>query len=164
MTSDVFARPVEEEALFNPAFLSLMLRESAKQHADRSGGRGLPILLPYLVIPLALHRPTRDSLPANVRAQMGEWVRMHPAELTDLGVRAFRMRPLVSIAVCFGLRYGVLRGESERLVAGAVRRRPRHMLQTDEVTACVEAAGFLGRWFAQQGDPLTILAVWGLRS
>ena len=40
-------RPVEEMALFNPAFLALMARRAAEDHERRSGGRPLPdALLP----------------------------------------------------------------------------------------------------------------------
>lgn len=164
MSTATIARPVEEEALFNPAFMSLLLREGAKQHGDRSGGDGLPVSLAYLIVPLALHRRTRESLPSNVRTQMGEWVRAHPAVLTDLASRARSLRPLVSAGVCFGLRYGVLHGERGVLDAGTVKRRPRNMPQSADVAACLASAGFLGRWFAQQADPATTLAVWGLRA
>jgi hypothetical protein len=37
------------------------------------------------------------------------------------------------------------------------------MARTAEVDECVEKAGFLGRWFSEQPDPITTLALWGLR-
>jgi hypothetical protein len=78
MSTTAAPRPFEEEALFNPAFLSLLLRESAAQYSARSGGRDLPTVLAYLIAPVALHGPTREVLPTHVTAQMGEWVRAHP--------------------------------------------------------------------------------------
>lgn len=70
-TAAVDTRPFEEEALFNPAFLALVVRDAAAEHMKRSEGQGLPTMLAYLMTPLALHGPTRRSLPNNVRAQMG---------------------------------------------------------------------------------------------
>jgi hypothetical protein len=157
-------RPFEEEALFNPAFLSLLLRESATQFSERSGGRDLPAVLAYLIAPVALHGPTRQALPTHVNAQMGEWVRAHPGVLVDLPNRARSLRPLVSIAVCFGLRHGVLGGGDGVLGAGTVKRRPRGMARSADVDNCFSRAGFLGRWFSEQTDATTTLAIWGLRA
>jgi hypothetical protein len=157
-------RPFEEEALFNPAFLSLLLRESATQFSKRSGGRSLPVVLAYLIAPVALHGPTRQVLPTHVNAQMGEWVRAHPGVLVDLPNRARSLRPLVSIAACFGLRHGVLDGEEGVLRAGTVKQRPRSMAKSADVDDCFSRAGFLGRWFSEQTDATTTLAIWGLRA
>jgi hypothetical protein len=163
MSTLVIARPFEEEALFNPAFISVLLRESAKHHEGRSRGRALPVILAYLAAPLALHRPTRQVLPTNVAAQMGEWVHAHPAVLVDLADRARSLRPLVSAGATFGLRHGVLRGEAGGLRAGSIKRRRRGMPRSKDVDDCMARAGFLGRWFAGQRDGTTTLAMWGLR-
>jgi hypothetical protein len=164
MTTSIVARPFEEEALFNAAFVSLLLREAAKHHDERSRGLALPVILAYLVAPLALHRPTRQVLPTYVTAQMGEWVRAHPAILVDLADRARSLRPLVSAGACFGLRYGVLQSDDSALRAGSLKRRPRGMPQSADVADCMARAGFLGRWFADQADVTTTLAIWGLRA
>jgi hypothetical protein len=161
--STIVARPFEEEALFNAAFVSVLLSEAAKQYDEKSGRHAMPVILPYLVAPLALHRPTREKLPARVTAQMGEWVRAHPELLVDLGDRARSLRPLVSAGVCFGLRHGVLQTADGGLRAGHMQRRPHRMARSADVDSCVARAGFLGRWFAQQGDAVTTLAMWGLR-
>jgi hypothetical protein len=157
-------RPFEEEALFNPAFLSLLLRESATQFGERSAGKELPAVLAYLIAPVALHGPTRRVLPTHVNAQMGEWVRAHPSVLVDLPNRARSLSPLVSIAVCFALRHGVLGGGEGLLRAGTVKRRPRGMARSADVDDCLSRAGFLGRWFSEQADATTTLAIWGLRA
>lgn len=157
------ARPVEEEALFNPAFISLLVFEASRQYYDRSGKRPMPVLLPYLIAPLALHRPTRDHLPNRITAQMGEWVRAHPELLVDLAERARSLRPVVSEGICFGLQHGVLQNLDGNIRIGLLRRRPRRMERSSDVDNCTTSAGFLGRWFAYQGDAVTILATWGLR-
>lgn len=156
-------RPVEEQALFNPAFLALVIRRAAEEHEDRGGGRLLPVTLAYLVAPLALHGPTRRQLPTHVTTQMGEWIRNHPDASAGLDVRARALRPLVSAGLAMGLRHGLVVGEDGALRALAVRRRPRGMARSAEVDACIGKAGFVGRWFAEQPDALTVLALWGLR-
>ena len=118
--STIVARPFEEEALFNAAFVSVLLSEAAKQYDEKSGRHAMPVILPYLVAPLALHRPTREKLPARVTAQMGEWVRAHPELLVDLGDRARSLRPLVSAGVCFGLTAAFMKEMTGTLSKGLV--------------------------------------------
>jgi hypothetical protein len=156
-------RPVEEQALFNPAFLAVMVRRAAEEHAHRGGGRLLPVVLAYLAAPLALHGPTRRQLPTHVTTQMGEWITSHPEASAGLGVRALALRPLVSAGLTMGLRHRLVVGEDGGLRALAARRRPRGMARSAEVDACIDKVGFLGRWFAEQPDALTVLALWGLR-
>lgn len=156
-------RPVEELALFNAAFLALLARRAADEHVRRSGGRPLPTVLAYLALPLALHGPTRRTLPSNVTAQMGEWIRSHPEAAAGLGGRARALRPLVSAGLRLGLAHGLLTADAGTVRANALRRRPRGMARSVEVDECVDKAGFLGRWFSEQPDPVTALALWGLR-
>jgi Family of unknown function (DUF6521) len=155
--------PVEELALFNPAFLALMLRRAAEEHETRSHGRAMPTVLSYLITPLALHGPTRRSLPVTVRSQMGEWIRSHPEASLGLGDRARALRPFVSDGLRLGLQYGLVSADGSCMRASPLRRRPRGMARTEEVDECIEKAGFLGRWFSEQPDPITTLALWGLR-
>jgi hypothetical protein len=156
-------RPVEELALFNPAFLTLLVRQAADDYARRSNGRGFPTMLAYLAVPLALHGPTRRQLPSNVTAQMGEWIRAHPEAAAGLGVRVQAMRSLVSGGLRLGLAYGLLSADAGTLRANALPRRPRGMPRTAEVDECINKAGFLGRWLSGQPDPVTTLALWGLQ-
>jgi hypothetical protein len=159
----VEAQPVEEIALFNPAFLALLTRRAAGDHEGRSGGRPLPIVLCYLAIPLALHGPTRRTLPSNVTAQMGEWIRSHPEAIVGLDRRARALRPMVSAGLRLGLTHGLLLSDETGLKAADLRRRPRGMPRSVEVDECIDKAGFLGRWFSEQPDPFTTLALWGLQ-
>lgn len=156
-------RPVEELALFNAAFLALLVRRAAEEHERRSGGRPLPTMLAYLALPLALHGPTRRQLPNNVTAQMGEWIRAHPDAAAGLADRARALLPLVSSGLRLGLAHRLLIAETGTVRASAMARRPRGMARSTEVEECIDKAGFLGRWFSEQPDPVTTLALWGLR-
>jgi len=44
--STIVARPFEEEALFNAAFVSVLLSEAAKQYDEKSGRHAMPVILP----------------------------------------------------------------------------------------------------------------------
>lgn len=161
---DVGTQPFEEEALFNPALLALVVRGAAAEYGQRSGGRGLPTALAYVIAPLTLHGPTRRTLPSSVAAQMGEWIRAHPEAMLGLADRARALRPLVSAGIRLGLVHGLLNGQDGTLEANPLPRRPRNMARSQEVDACFVKAGFLGRWFAEQPNATTTMALWGLRA
>jgi hypothetical protein len=98
-----------------------------------------------------------------VTAQMGEWIRGHPEAAAGLAERARAMRPLVSSGIRLGLAHGLLTADARSIRARALPRRPRGMARSAEVDECIDKAGFLGRWFSEQPDPVTTLALWGLR-
>jgi hypothetical protein len=154
----------EEVALFNPAFLSRLLLATCNGWKS-SEGQGMGVPIAFLAVPLALHRPTRDDLPRNAATQMQKWIRENPQHLAQFDKRVVSLRPFVGIALRYGLRHGVLVSDSGHLRPGVVKRRPRGFaeLETDDVTSCLVASAFLGRWFARQPDTATSLAMWGLR-
>jgi len=154
----------EEIALFNPAFLSVLTYDATSDF-QKSASNPLPVVLPYLILPLALHRPTREDLPSTVAAQMQNWIQEHPRHLVDLDRRVVGLKPFVSASLRLALTHGVLTTERGRLMTGRLARRRRGAPETesDEVAACRRTARFCGRWFARQPDVGTLLALWGLR-
>jgi hypothetical protein len=154
----------EEVALFNPAFLARILREAAGDY-EKESSEDIPLPLTFLLVPLVLHKATRDDLPTLASSQMQTWIREHPRHLAQLGTRVIGMRSFVGLAIRFGLHHGVLTSEDGRIGAGSVKRRPRGYNEDEsvEVLMCMRAARFVGRWFGRQPDAATLLAIWGLR-
>jgi|SRR5665213_595889 len=164
MTSLLESASPEEIALFNPAFLARVIRDSAGDYEGESG-QGMPVALPFLVVPIVLHLPTRVELPGSASSQMQTWIREHPQNMSHLGSHVISLRGFVGFAIRFGLIHGVLRSQDGRLSAGPVKRRPPHFndLESSEVRDCLRASRLVGRWFGRQPDPATLLAFWGLR-
>lgn len=154
----------EEIALFNPAFVARLLHAVVNEY-EAAATRDMPVPLAFLAIPLVLHKPTRDDLPAHASSQMQTWIREHPRHLVELDGRVHRMRSFIGLAVRFGVQHGVLTSAAGGIGVGTVKRRPRgHAeLESAEVGGCLRAASFLGRWFARQPDTATLLALWGLQ-
>lgn len=157
-------RSSDERALFNPAFLSSLLHATVSEHENASG-RGMPVHLPFLIIPLSLHRPTRSDLPTKAAAQMQKWIRENPRHIAGLDKRVVSLRPFVGSGIRLAALHGVIRVHGAVLGAGSLRRRPAGYTsqETDDVRDCHKAALFLGRWFARQPDSATLLAMWGLQ-
>jgi hypothetical protein len=154
----------EELALFNPAFLARLLHGVTTDY-ENAAHVGMPASLAFLLLPLVLHKPTREDLPSLASAQMQKWIREHPQHMAGLDVRVQAMRTFVGLAIRFGLRHALLVSSEGRISAGSVKRRPAGFrdLESAEVHDCLRVSKLLGRWFARQPDAPTLLAFWGLR-
>jgi hypothetical protein len=157
-------RAPEEVALFNAAFIALLVREAAQGHAEQQrDSLGLPLVLAYLIVPLALHKPTRDVLPRTVASQMHEWVQNAPLVRVGLADRVRALRPLVGSAVAYGVGTGVVTADAGRLSARRRKTKPTGLWFSQDFEECFKTARFLGRWFERQSDVATALAIWGLK-
>ena len=164
MTSILDVGSSEEIALFNPAFLARVLHDAVIDY-EKDARQNMPVPLAFLLVPLVLHKPTRDDLPTLASSPSQTWIREPPRHLAQLGTRVVGMRSFVGLAIRFGLHHGVLTSEHGRIGAGSVKRRPRGYNESEsvEVQKCLQAARFLGHWFARQPDAATLLALWGWR-
>lgn len=153
----------EATALFNAAFCAVALNRACAAYSAKADV-SMPLTFAYLILPSALHRLTRESLPGTSAASMVNWLRDNPLVLVDLPERIRAFRNLTSQAIVYGLGRTVLTTEAGALRAGSLRRRPRTLRPTDDWESCLRAADFLGKWIAGTGnDEATTLAQWGLR-
>lgn len=152
----------ETSTLFNPAFCALLLNKACAAYETKAG-TAMPVTFAFLILPSALHKPTRDALPGSTAASMWSWIRSHPVILMDFASRAQAFRPFTGAAISYGLRHAALTSSPGSISVGHLGRRPRTLHPTTDWTDCVKAAGFLGRWFGgSDSDEATTLAYWGV--
>jgi ABC-3C biological conflict system middle component len=153
----------EASTLFNRAFCAVVLNRACASFV-RKAESPLPLTYAYIILPNALHKPTRDSLPLTTAASMWSWLRDNPRVLIALADRVQQFKGMTSAAITYGLLHSALASSSGGLLDVRLRRRPRTLYPTNDWNICVKAAEFLGRWFATFGaDEATTLARWGLR-
>ena len=153
----------EASALFNPAFCAVLLHRACAAFSSQAGAP-MPLTFAYLILPSALHLPTREALPKTSAASMATWLREHPLVLSELPARVRAFRDFTSQAIIYGLSRHVLVATDGRLSALSLQRRPRTLRPTQDWEACMRASEFLGRWIGGSGsDEPTTLAQWGLR-
>ena len=164
------SRSAEEARLFNPAFCSELMGNTVCEyhrtvHArHRPEQRALSLVTAFIVLPLILHRPTREVLPRRANTVFAGWVANHGPLLVELPERALRMRPVSREALMFGVQHQLLSLEANGLVPGLkpVRRTARFAVSTEEVIAVRRAAALIGRWFARQGSQIAVLRGMGV--
>lgn len=156
-------RPAEEARILNPAFCGELIGRSVWEY-HRTRQAVFNMVTAFLILPLTLHRPTREVLPGRANTAFAGWVADHSALLAELPERAKRLRPVSREALLFAVAHQFLAFENGGLVPGAkpIRQSARIAVSTDEVDAARSAASLLGRWFAGQGTHTSILQGMGI--
>jgi hypothetical protein len=156
-------RPSEEARNLNPAFCAeLISRAVGELHRNRQ--TPLSIAVAFLVLPLTLHKPTRDALPGRASAAFATWIAENGPLLAELPGRVNRLRPISGEALLFAIRYRLLAIHDGGLVPGStpVRLTSSPRPSTDDVGETRATAGLLGRWFAGQATEGSILQGFGV--
>ncbi|MFC6028801.1 MULTISPECIES: three component ABC system middle component [Methylobacterium] len=159
-------RAVEEANLFNPAFCATLLTKAVVDFGKKSGGRPMPFALAFLVLPITMHRATRQALPGSTITSMLPWLQEHREQLVDFPGRVKRLKPFSQEAIMFAIANGALAvEEGGGLVAGKNKvstTEKKTEFFTAEARECVDRAGFLGRWLSTAGASVTIIAAWSI--
>lgn len=155
-------RQPELANLLNPAFNALLIRDAIGAYVKvRGKGMDLPIAL--LVLPITLHKQTREMLPKKV-SKFHIWIQNNQAVRIGLAQRARSLAPYSREAILFAMQYGTLDiDEGGLLTAG--RNAPSSFNPSsfsEETSACRERASFIGRWFGSIEKPSSILTSFGL--
>ncbi|WP_035643623.1 three component ABC system middle component [Bradyrhizobium sp. ORS 375] len=155
-------RPIEIRNLFNPAFCGLVLFRSFCGYEEEDA-RGMPFSLGLLILPLCLHKQSRNILLQGNRSYLLKVVSSHPELLVDFGRRATDVLPFTFEAMGFLMQLGALEVDPKgrlKAISGGVRKA---LTGTAETVACQRVARFLGKEFARVGDRSTIYTTLGVR-
>ncbi len=158
-------RPSEEQSLLNPAFCANLLWHAARGYALEESG-ALSFEESFLVLPIVLHRETREGLPHSTRTSLTVWLDQNPLARGRVESRARQLVSFTKEALTFGCIHGFLRLEGGRLHADNTFRAVVAQVlmgSSDEVRDCARRAGFVGKWFAQTGSAATVFALMGVR-
>lgn len=160
-------RPSEEQRLLNPAFCSVLLWHAALGYSMESHDHtAMPFEESFLVMPMVLHRETRDALPRNALTSLAVWINTYPLARVTIANRGQLLVPFTKEALYFGGVHGLLQFPNGELRGnpdwrGKIRRALTD--SSDEVRLCNKRAEFIGKWFAKTGGPETVLAFLGVR-
>lgn len=156
-------RPVEIANLLNPAFCAMVIRNAVFDYTAIQSD-GMPYALSFLILPIALHTPTREVLPKNTRPTLYEWLDRHPQSKLGFPSRVRRLVPFTREAVIFAALKGFITlALNGNLQSSQPSPRPLSWPSDAEVHECLNAAQLLGRWFASAGDMSTVFRLWGVR-
>ncbi len=158
-------RTREERTLLNPAFCSLLLWHAARGYVSINQD-GISFEEAFLILPMVLHRTTREALPRDTRTSLAVWTNSNPLAQGRIATRARLLVTFTKEGIIFGGVHGLTRVNECRLYANEDCRRTINRSLRDsseEVKLCASRAEFVGKWFAKTGSKLTVLALIGVK-
>lgn len=156
-------RPTEEANNFNPAFCGELLCRSVGEYYKKAE-QPMNVALAFVVLPLALHKGSRDQLPKMASTAFAGWVATHDNIIAELPLRVERLRPVVREAMIFSIRQNRLAIQGGGLVPGSAKLSSptKATISTVDTNQARSAATLLGRWFGAQGDAPSVLQGFGV--
>ena len=158
-------RTREEANLLNPPFCCVVLGSACAGFREPNN-HPLPFALAFMVLPIVLHKHTRESLPLNTRTSIPTWLQNHAEARIGFHERLMNLKPHTREALRYGLVSNWMAiGDSgliQCLVSGNLINKAIKSLNGD-AKECVSRARFLGKWFGVSAQTETLMALWGIR-
>ena len=155
-------RAQEIAFLLNPAFCGRILYSTIKTYANNSH-RALPFPLIYLVLPLVLHKSTREKI--NSQTQLLVWIQKYPELLIDFPQRARDLVPITNETLEFLLQTGKieLTPNGEVDIVGSQKTLSKTKFLDSEVKDFLTKSEHIAKWFVNAGKAETIYVGLGVR-
>lgn len=155
-------RPFEIRNLFNPAFCGLVLSR-ALQGYEEEEVRGMPFSLSLLVLPLCLHKDSRELIANSPRSYLLKIAEKNQQIMVGFSNRVTQMLPYALEG--FGLL--MERGCITVVKDGRIKTVPKMVRKTVsgtvETVSCQKVARIVGREFARIADRATVYTTFGIR-
>lgn len=155
-------RPFEIRNLFNPAFCGLVLFR-AIQGYEEEDPRGMPFSLSLLVLPLCLHKDSREVIAANSRSYLLKVTQKYPQVLVGFAQRATAMLPYAFEGFDLLMERGCITVADGGRLQTVPNRVRISASGTDETKSCQRVARFVGKEFARIADRVTVYTTLGVR-
>lgn len=155
-------RATEVAYLLNPAFCGRIIYNAIKTYFEETN-RAMPFPLVYLILPLVLHKRTREII--NSATQMQVWIQRNPDVLIGFAERANSLVKVTNEAVEFLLQSGVvnLTNNAELERCKLKKSLSTNKYTNDEIKKCISKSSNVAKWFGKAGTVETIYTSWGVR-
>jgi len=155
-------RAIEIAYLLNPAFCGRVIYHAIKTYSEQTS-RPLPFSLVYLILPLVLHRKTRERI--NSVTQMQIWIQRNPDALIGFAERTKNLVKITNEAVEFLMQSKIvtLTNNAELELIRLLPSSSTSKFVNTEIKECINKSSHVARWFAKGGTVETIYSSWGVR-
>lgn len=161
---DWINRSPEVAALLNPAFCAFLISSGLDAYI-KNEKEGAPFLFPFIMLPLVLHKPTRQMFPRTTRTTFSSWITNADTAIAKVGFaeRARNLVPYIQESLTFAIQNRSLLITDAGLLKSVSPARKSIPNATQEVNECVRASIMCGKWFSMVGDFKTAMALLGVR-
>jgi hypothetical protein len=130
---------------------------------EAEDARGIPFSLSLLILPLSLHKGSRDVFALSSRSYLLKTIEDNPQLLVSLAERITEMLPFTLEAFGLAMQMGCFQVTSEGRLISKPKTTKKAITGTEESINCQRVARLLGREFARIGDRVTIYTAFGIR-
>ncbi|MGE0793479.1 MAG: three component ABC system middle component [Candidatus Woesearchaeota archaeon] len=153
--------PIEIRNLFNPAFLASILAISINSYQSKSK-LAFPYFLSFLIIPLILHKKTRDSIPGRANAKLHKWINENPQIQLELANRIKGLNNKIKKGILVGIQGKLFNLTSDGRLNSLRKISPKIWNPNSEVIGICKKAHILGSLFSTM-DAMEIYAILGVK-
>lgn len=155
-------RPFEIRNLYNPAFCGLVIFR-ALQGYEEEDPRGMPFSLSLLVLPLSLHKDSREVIAASSRSYLLKVTEKKPQVQVAFAERVIAMRSYTFEAFGLLMERGCISITNDGRIQTIPRMVRKTLTGTEETKSCQRVARTVGKEFARINDRVTIYKTFGVR-
>jgi len=155
-------RPREIRNLFNPAFCGLVLARGVEGFT-KAANRSMPFSLTLLILPLCLHKRSRDQIKDAPRAYFTKIIQDHPEIRIDLAKRARGLLPYTMEAFAYLMACGAITVDNSGSIGLRENTVRKSIVGSQDTKDCQAVARSLGKKLALLNDRVTIYTTLGIR-
>ncbi|MHB8882440.1 MAG: three component ABC system middle component [Thermodesulfovibrionales bacterium] len=155
-------RPREIRNLFNPAFCGLVIARGVEGFTA-AANLPMPFSLTLLILPLCLHKRTRDQIKEARRAYFTKILQEHPEIRVDLAQRARGLVPYTMEAFAYLMACGAIIVDDSGSIEVRESTIRKSIIGSQDTKDCQMVARSLGRKLALVNDRVTIYTTLGIR-
>jgi hypothetical protein len=155
-------RPFEIRNLFNPAFCGLVLFRALRGYEEEDA-RGMPFSLSLLVLPLCLHKDSREVIARNPRSYLLKTTEKNQQVMVGFADRVTHMLPYLFEGFGLLMERGCIAIADDWRIQTVPDKVRKTAIGTDETVSCQKVARIVGREFARIADRVTVYTTFGIR-
>lgn len=155
-------RPFEARNLFNPAFCGLVMFRALAGFAEVDD-RGMPFSLSLLVLPLSLHKDSREVITNSPRSYLLKTTEKNQQIMVGFADRVTQMLPYAFEGLGLLMERGCIAVADDGRIQTVPKKVRKTVDGTAETVACQKVARIVGKEFARIADRATVYTTFGIR-
>jgi len=154
-------RPFELRNLFNPAFCGLVLFRALHGYEEEDS-RGMPFSLSLLVLPLCLHKESREAVGSS-RTYLLKATENNQQVRVGFADRVTQMLPYAFEGFGLLMERACITVANDGRIQTVAKKVRKTVNGTTETVACQKVARIIGKEFARIADRATVYTTFGIR-
>lgn len=150
-------RSVITANLLNPAFCGEVLRITITAYNNNGTNEKFPFSLIYLILPLVLHKKTREHMPIRSSTYFHHWVEENEFLFIDFADRVKGLKEYTRESLMFLLKQNAADlTDDGNIIISKYRKKKISKDSHSEISQIFRKAELLGKWFHLTGNEQTI--------